>query len=246
MRIRRFVLTSIVAAALPASAANAQYFDVSPFLEQGQLLTGGHDHAGGSYPPPIRIYGYQFADDPLDPYYPTDPGVNQASGVGHLPAGLPLRYSILSRLHDWDGSGSPALGAPTGCVCLTLTMGASTRTLDPASAPQAGSLIQPVASDRSAHRHFVASLFAGPESSNVPADPACLQPPLGIYASSLDLNLADADTIHTSDPSRVLFNNGLSEEDHDALMHHIASSAIPEPGALPFLARTPAMLRRRR
>lgn len=245
----KYLATTVASIALGVSAGAAlaeehAHYDLSPFYENGQLLVGGLDHDGGTIAPPVSVFGYEFGEEPLDPFNPTDPGVNQHAGVGNLPAGAALRYNILSNLIYWDGVSEASWGLPPGATYLDLTMGTTTRTLNGTSGPQVGSLIQSVASNGSVHKHFVSSLFAAPGSSNVPGDAGFLAPADGIYAFQVELTLTPAGgSTLTSDPVWIVFNNGLTEEQHDAAME----SLVPEPTMLSLLG-LPAllMLRRRR
>ncbi len=233
----RLAVTFLIVMGLLSSVsiAAAHHMDIAPFFVDGKLVTGGRDHAGNSTPPPIRVYGYEFGEDPYDPFNPYDPGVNQAAGVGNLPGSGALRYNILSSLLYWDGNDAVALSAPPGDTVLALSMGAAARTLSVFSGPQVGSLIQSVLADGSVHRHFVTSLFASPLDSNIPGDPAYVEPAYGIYAFSLELALTHQGMDYVSEPFWVVFNHGLSEEQHDAAMAHIRSAIVPEPAGLAAL-----------
>jgi hypothetical protein len=227
--------------AMPAMA----HYDVAPYFQNGQLVTGGLDHGGNGVSPTITAYLYDFGEDPYDPYNLNDPGINQAIGVGNLPAGTPLYYTILSSLTYWSGVGEPQFITPPTGTCLNLRMGNTTRTLDDDSGAQPGSLIQSVMADGSLHRHFTSSLFRQAGSSNVPGDSTFQEPVTGIYAFQLELVLSDAGTQYTSNPFWIVLNNGLSEVQHDAA--RAALGAIPEPASLSLLAcGAAALLTRRR
>lgn len=229
-RFAAVVLTASVLAAAGNMAVADTHFDIAPYYQGGTLLTGGLDHAGNHTAPPITVYGLEFGEDPFDPFNPTDPGVNQAGGVGNLPAGAALRYNILSSLRYWDGVGAVVnWTTPPGQTHIDLLMGASSRTITGSTGSQTGALIQAVAGDGSVHKHFVTSLYADDLSSNVPGDIGYLAPTDGIYAFSLELTLTQASTTYVSDPLWVVFNNGLSEAVHGAAMESVA---VPEPASL--------------
>jgi hypothetical protein len=243
LKLRSFILAFVVAMSMTFSYANADdHYDIAPYLIDGKLLTGGLDHSGNSVDPNISVYGFEFGEDAADPYNPSDPGVNQAAGVGNLPSGAPLRYNILSSLLYWDGEGEVNFTQPPTGTIVTLLMGTNSRTLTADSGEQTGSLIQSVASDGSVHKHFTTSLLADAESSNVPGGTGYIVPENGIYAFSLELTMKYNGTTYTSDPLWLVFNNGMSEEVHDAAME----SFVPEPMTLALLAMGGmAMLRRR-
>ncbi len=220
-----------------------EHYDIAPYLVGGQLLTGGLDHDGHHTAPPITVYGFEFGEDPFDPFNPSDPGVNQAAGVGNLPSGAALSYNILSSLLYWDGADPVAFGS-SGDAYISLLMGAQSRTLDADSGAQAGSYIQAVLADGSVHKHFTTSLYAAPGAGNVPGigDLTYVEPAAGIYAFSLELELNDSGTIYTSDPFWAVFNNGLDEHAHHEAMEHL----VPEPASLSLLAMGGVALLRRR
>jgi hypothetical protein len=219
-----------------------EHFDIAPYFQDGELLTGGLDHGGHHTPPQISVYGYEFGEDPFDPFNPSDPGVNQAAGVGGLPASAALSYNILSSLLYWDGSGEVAFGSP-GDAYVSLLMGTQSRILDADSGAQTGSYIQAVLSDGSVHKHFTTSLYAATGAGNVPdIDDPYIEPMAGIYAFSLELVLNDSGTVYTSDPIWAVFNNGLDEHAHHEAMEHL----VPEPASLSLLAMGGVALLRRR
>jgi hypothetical protein len=232
VRISAFALAGLTSLFLAAPAM--AHYDVSPYLQDGQLLTGGLDHAGNAIAPTIDVFPFDFGEDPFDPFNPTDPGVNQKAGVGSLPAGAPLRYNILSSLTYWDGTATPTFITPPTGTYLTLLVGTTSRTLDGTSGPQGGTLIQSVVADGSLHKHFVASLFHNPGASNVPGEPTFIAPADGIYAFQLELTLLEGSTLHTSNPFWVVFNNGLTESQHDVAAASL--STVPEPASLAVMA----------
>jgi hypothetical protein len=243
-KLRSFILASVVTLSITLSFAKADdHYDIAPYLVDGKLQTGGLDHSGNAVDPNLSVYGFEFGEDAADPYNPSDPGVNQAAGVGNLPSGATLRYNILSSLLYWDGEGEVRFTQPPTSTIVTLLMGTNSRTLTADSGEQTGSLIQSVASDGSVHKHFTTSLWADAESSNVPGCTGYIAPENGIYAFSLELTMAYNGTTYTSDPFWLVFNNGMSEDVHGAAME----SFVPEPMTLTLLAMGGmTMFRRRR
>lgn len=206
------------------------HFDIAPYFLGGQLLTGGLDHGGTHTPPTVTVYGYEFGEDSFDPFNPADPGVNQAAGVGNLPAGAGLSYNLLGGLAYWDGAGAVIWTAPATAQ-ITLLVGTQSRTLDGASGPQAGTSIQSVLGDGSVHKHFTTSLRAAPGAENIPGLPGYVEPMPGIYAFPMDLVLTHAGSDYHSNAFWLVFNHGLDETAHEAAMDVL----VPEPASMSLL-----------
>lgn len=218
-----------------AIAVADDHFDIAPYLIDGQLKTGGLTHSGGTGAPPIQVFGYEFGEDAYDPYNATDPGVNQAVGVGSLPEGAAVRYNLLGGLRFWDGTGDVNFTDP-GSALISISMRGVSRTLTGSSGAQAGSLIQSVAAGGAMHEHFLTSLFAASGTSNVLGEANYQAPPEGIYAWNMNLTLANGGTTYTSEPIWIIFNNGLTEQQHGAAIDYVQSSYVPEPAGLAVLA----------
>ena len=224
------IAISAMVVALSAARALAD-FDISPFFQNGQLIVGGLAHTGERIAPPISVFGYDFGEDPYDPFNPSDPGVDQATGVGNLPPGGAVGYNILSSLLYWNGDGTVAFSTP-GQAYINLTLGATT-TLTGTSGPQAGSLIQVIGAGGVMHEHFTTSLYAAPGAGNVPdmGDPTYIAPADGIYTFGMELTLTNGGTVHASNPFWVVWNNNLSEAQGGAAMNALANLVTrPHPG----------------
>jgi hypothetical protein len=237
-------LNSLVLSALTLSIPSIAlaHFDVRPYVSAGQIITGGHDDAAGIDEPVVRVFGYDFGEDPADPFFAQDPGFNAEAGSG-LPAGSQLRFNVLSSLLYWNGSGAVSLIAPP-TESMTFSFGANNRTISGGSGPQSGFSLQTVGSDGSVHRHLNAFLN-GSDGNAVPASVDGVEAPAGVYALALELASSDA-AIASSAPFYLVFNNGLSEEQHDQAIDFIASSIVPEPGLVAVAGLAPLLRRRRR
>jgi hypothetical protein len=194
--------------------ADAAYdYDISPFFVDGELVIGGLDHYTNREDPPVKVFNYEFSDT-YDPYNISDPGINQAAGVGTLPAGGKIRYNILSSLLYWEGQGYVNFTTPPDQTYLTMTVNSVVRTLTGTSGAQTGYLIQTIIDEGNGsflHKHMTTSLYAAPNTSNVPGYPGYEAPPDGIYVYSIELTLTYNSVTYTSDPIWIVWNCGMDD-----------------------------------
>jgi len=206
------------------------HYDIAPYLVDGNLLTGGLDHDGHHTAPTIHAYGYEFGEqelvNPALKYNAADPGVNQAAGVGGLPAGAALQYDIISTLMYWDGTGEPHFGLPGDGSYIT-TGPAGLETVTGTTMPAGGPFgIQNVHSNGSVHYHF---------NTWVKNDGAGVDPADGIYAFQTELVLDDSSgsgSVYTSNPFWIVMNNHADEHAHHEAMEVLG---VPEPGTIGLL-----------
>lgn len=220
-----------------ASAAGA-HEDLVPYELNGKIVTGGHDDVFASNTIERRVFGFDFGEEPSDPYFIGDPGFNNgafAIGVfpnnGLLPASQTLRFSVLSNLQYWDGTGAVTFSpAPLG-VELGLNRGAFTvytsGTGQSGTAPTIGST---GASGR-LHVHLGSLLSTTTDGT----DPAAPNAPDGVYALSFKLSMPGSG-VADSDSLWLVFNNGVSEEQHDSAIEFIEQTLVPEPSAWMLMA----------
>jgi hypothetical protein len=225
------------------------HFDVRPYVTDDTIVTGGHDDGTNQDLPVVRVFGYDFAEDPADPYFAQDPGFNAAAGSG-LPAGSQLSFNLRGPLSYWDGVGSPSFGAFPSEESILFNFGASNRVVTGASGFQTGFNLQTVNADGSIHRHLNSFLW-GSDDNAVPAGPGPwgagdgIQAADGIYLLEMELD-SSSSSIANSLPFWVVFNNGLDEEVHDAAIAHVEETLAPEPNSLALLTLAAAGLLRRR
>ena len=255
VRLASWAMVGITASWLTATAAFA-HFDVVPYSDGSKILTGGHDH--GVSPevtvPSMTVYGYDFNEDPGNPYEIGDPGINNSSsftsGVfvndGLLPAGM-LSFSVYSgsygSLHYWDGTGSPSFSPVTGGVEVTLASTLGSLSIGASTTSGSFDIRNVLAVGPSAgrvHLHLDSTI-----SSGVPD---------GIYALGGVLSTS-ASGVADSDPIYFVYNMNASEESHDdamAFYESLGPTAVPEidpnslGSAFALVAGSLAWLERRR
>jgi hypothetical protein len=227
MKSYALVMTFLFGLVLPA-AALAQHADVRPFVEGNRIHTAGYVDESSTVLPGMRVFGYDFGEDPDQPYFTQDPGFNASAGSG-LPAGSQLLFNITgaaslglpANLSYWDGAGGVAFNATPSGESLTLNFGIQNRVVDDSTAFVSGFSLQTVGATGTIHRHLSAFLNGGSGD-----------PKAGIYLLSLELQSSDS-SIATSQPFFLVYNNGLSEQTHDAAIAWVERNLlVPEPGTL--------------
>src|SRR5688572_5748786 len=95
MKTLRFLFTAAacVCCCFASRVAEAQHADVSTRVSGGRIVTDAFDDSTGTLTPDARVFGYDFREDPLDPYFAGDPGFNAFAGSG-LPSGSQLRFNV--------------------------------------------------------------------------------------------------------------------------------------------------------
>jgi hypothetical protein len=227
---------------LTATAAKG-HDDVVPYELAGKIATGGHDDVLGTDNVVQHVFGYDFGEDPMDPYFIGDPGINNgtfAIGVypndGLLPTNFTLGFNVLTNLLYWDGAGIAAFGAAPADVALGLNRGSNTVLVS--GAGQSGT-VPTIGSTGAAGRIHVhlASLLNFTDGT----DPTAPNAPDGIYVVGLELKLPGSG-LANSDPIYFVYNNGLDEEVHDEAIGWVETNLVPEPATWVMAAAALAIL----
>ena len=238
------VLVGAAGAALSVAAAASadelhEHVDISPYIVDGQIVTGGYDHASGSAELEVRrVYGVELGEDglPGNESYANDPGINAVAGSGFGGSILPgLR--ILGPLSYWDGRGAAVtFTAPAADTQLQLSFGpAQVRT-----ATGTSGTLDPIMLS-STHGH-ISSLLT--DSSGTFND-GITDPAEGIYLLEAQV-VASSGSIEASDPIFLVYNFGgeAFETAHEAAIDYAAQTLVPEPTSALLLAAVGGMLLR--
>ena len=179
-----------------ASAQTIIDGDVLPGILNNKVFTGAHLDATGADIPNVRVFGYAFQTDPLDPYFTQDPGFN--APAGNLPAATAFAFNIQSGLTYWNGAGPVTFSATPHAEKFLFTLGAASRTITGTTAAQSGFLIGNVAANGALHKHLNAFL-QGSDMTTTPTN--------GVYMNRVTLTDSGAG-IADSDPIYLLYDNG--------------------------------------
>jgi hypothetical protein len=224
--------------AIAGASSALAHEDVVPYALGGKIVTGGHDDVLGTDNITQQVFGYDFGEDPLDPYFIGDPGFNNgafAIGVypnnGLLPANFTLGFSVLTNLQFWDGTGSVSFAPALAGIDLGINRGSNT--VHFSGSGQSGTVptIGSTGAAGRVHVH-VASLLNAADGTN----PNLPNAPDGIYLIGLDLAMAGSE-LANSDPIYFVYNNGLDEEVHDLAMEEVQENlVVPEPSTWAIMA----------
>jgi len=220
--------------------ATAQHADIRPDVENGRIVTSGFVDATSETLPDLRVFGYDFQEDPLDPYFAADPGINASSSA--LPVGSQLSFNILDgmafglpgNLSYWNGAGSVNFGTVPSGESLRLNFGAQSRTAGSAGGEIGGFAISAIGLSGSIHRHLN-SFLEGADGNSTPGDGVVAAN--GIYLLPIELSSSET-SIADSLPLFLVYNNGLTEAVHDQTIDWVEQNLVPEPpaNALAFVA----------
>jgi hypothetical protein len=231
-------LKLFLASLVIASATNAfAHDDIVPYSFNGKIQTGGHDDGTNSSTLSQRVFGYDFGEEPTDPFFIGGPGFNNGAfaaglfpGNGLLTSGKTLAFDVSTFLQYWDGTGPVNFSTAPALVSLGLQRGSAQGIVDgthfiDATFPTVSSTDQ-VAPGR-VHQHISSLLYFDGSTDHL--DPAG-NAPNGIYMIGMQLKFTD-NSITPSDPIYLIYNNGLSEALHDEAIDFVKSNIVPEPGS---------------
>ncbi len=236
MRIWTLTL-ALLLAVTAATAARAQHADVVPYAFGGKIVAGSHNDVTLEDNLESRVFGYDFGEDPGDPYFIGDPGFNNgafAIGIfpndGLLPAGFTLGFDVVTNLQYWDGAGAVNFAAAPLDVSLGLQRGSNT--VEVSGIGQSGTVptIGSTGATGRVHVHLSSLL-----NSTDGIDPLLPNAADGIYMLGMTLKLPGSG-LEDSDVLYFVYNNGLDEEEHDLAMDWVQNTlVVPEPSSVILL-----------
>jgi hypothetical protein len=250
MRLMHWTFSLLIAAT--GGVVALAHDDVVPYALNGKIVTGGHDDVLATDTITQQVFGYDFGEDPLDPYFIGDPGINNgAFGVGLypndglLPANFTLGFDVVTNLQYWDGVGGASFVPAPADVSLGLARGSFEILVDAVGQTGTAPTIASTGATGRVHQHLESTLnYLGSFSPTAPNAPD------GVYLVGLTLTLPGSG-LADSDPIYLVYNNGLDEQIHDEAIDWVQAQLVPEPStwllaALGGSAAAIARLRRRR
>ena len=232
----RIVTTTLFVAVLAIPGIVDAHDDVVPYSDLTKLLTGGHSDLGGTTSVVQLVFGYDFGEDPLDPWVIGDPGFNNSgpftdsfANSGALPATGNLTLSVYGgsygSLHYWNGVGSPAFAPVTDGTEIILDSG--TPFLRIGGSTTSGSMSIGAIGTGRIHKHADSLIGSGGSGANFDTPGAAN----GFYAFGATLSVPGSGLL-ASDPIYMVYNVGMSEALHDEAIDFYSVQVVPEPSSL--------------
>ncbi len=221
MRTHAIALMSAALVASPALASedhdHEHEGDVYLVIENDQIVTGILDE--GIFETE-RVFGVEFGE--ILPGVADEPGFDNAEGT--FAAGSEIAANFLSELTVWNGS-----GLDSATESLIFEFGPASFTSSTGFVPGIGI---PVEDNGEWHNHYdmlISDALA-----------------IGVYVMELEL-VSTQTGLAGSDSFWFVFNNGDTEENHDAAIDYVETVLVPTPAAATmFAVAGVSILRRRR
>jgi hypothetical protein len=199
-RSRSIAAASLVAAAftgvLSADEGKEPHLDIWVRVAGDAIVTGSITEGDPGEPVSEheRIFGAELGEDPVFPFSAVEPGFQILAGK--QTAGATFAFDFTGPVLRWDGAGFLAAGD-----AMQLGFGPAEATSGTTAAPGFAFATEP---DGSLHDHFDYTLIG----------PGGVDPTEGIYVLQLAFR-GESPARAASEPCYVVFNLGLSEEDHE-------------------------------
>lgn len=242
--MRTALITAAALAAVVAGPALAggEEFDVSPEVVGGKIVTNAFQDALAIEVKNVRVFAFEFGEDPLDPYFLEDPGFHPLAGSGFTPGSL-VGFNLIAPLQFWDGAGTPAFSTTPAGETMSLAFGSSSVIAGGSVPSPAGFNFGLIDPNGEFDDHLNTSLLNGTLAT----------PTEGIYLLSMVVTSSDTSLI-PSEPIYLLFANGELEEQLDGAREFVRDTfapdtnlpVVPEPSALGLLAGAAILGLRRR
>lgn len=232
--------SSVLAVGLLSNVTLAAHVDIRAYVQNGAIAFGSSELVGSTVMPlsdDQRAFGAEFGeDDPAQPFMTEEPGFLSEDGAFPGGSGQWLGFNARAGAAFWNGAGF--VGVPAS-ESLQITVGS--QSVNVANGPAGGFNFAQIGVGGGLHQHMTFELL-GADGNPIPGDG--IEPSLGIYLLELELTTTMGN-VASSAPMWVVFNNGDSEENHEAAVAWAERNLVPEPTGVLLLAAG-TMLRRRR
>lgn len=221
MKIGLKISFTVALIAPTASAGNfAADSDAELEVVSNRIVTNAHNDLTGEVTSDVRVFAYSFGEDPLDPFFLSDPGFGSETGSG-LPQGSQVNFDVLTSLRFWNGSGPMSFASTAGGDFIRFNRAITNVDVSGTSAAQSGFPIANVAAGGTMHAHLNTYLMNADSFAS---------PSEGIYLLAIDVGVSSGG-IARSLPTYLLFNNGVTQAKFEDAMQYVAT---PLPGDANF------------
>lgn len=190
-----------------SALAEEEHFDVWLTLSGGSLVTGAITEDGLTTVDGVRVFGAELGE--ILPNFSAEPGMQGLGGT--FAAGDRFGITIRRAVRAWNGSDFTTVSASR----FQLDFGPQTM-VSPTSDLLVGGIELAADSAGGIHDHPTFTL---------------LDPAGGIFLLELSLSSIGG-TYGTTEPFWIVFNNGESEEAHEASIQWVNDNLVPTPGVL--------------
>jgi hypothetical protein len=239
--MKNVCITVVVVVAVFSKIASAEHVDVRAYVQNARIAVGSSELVGSTVVPlsdEQRVFGTELGeDDPGQPFMTEDPGFLSEDGAFPGGSGQWLGFNARAGLAVWNGSGFA--GTPAS-ESLQITVGSQSVNVAGGAVP--GFNFAQIDSGGGLHQHMTFELL-GADGNPIPGDG--VEPTTGVYMLELELTTTMSG-IAASLPVWMVYNNGDTEENHDAAIEWVESNLVPEPVSALMLSAGAILVFRRR
>lgn len=208
------------------------HLDIGLSVQNAQIVTGVFvldDDGQTVVSPGTRVWGGQYQQNPLDPFFTDDPGFGAVSGSGLVQGGT-IGFDVLDDLKYWNGTGTIAFGPVPASEQIRIRLGGQSRFVGTGTGFQAGFNLQTVGAGGTVHVH-PSFFLLGADGNAVPASQDGVEATPGIYLLTLRVRTSTAG-ISPSAPLYIVLQNGAPPCAHCTALNYVGSQlAIDRPRA---------------
>jgi hypothetical protein len=195
-----------LAAGLAGSVmAEEEHFDVWLSISGGNLVTGAITEDGSATVSGVRVFGAELGE--VLPDFSAEPGIQGIDGT--FGAGERFGIRILKAVRAWNGASFSSIASSR----FQLDFGPQ-QMVSPIADEVVGGMELAADSEGGIHDHPTFTL---------------LDPTSGIFLLELDV-VSIGDVYGATQPFWIVFNNGASEEEHEASIEWVNENLVPTPG----------------
>jgi hypothetical protein len=196
----------VMAAGLAGSVlAEEEHFDVWLTLSGGNLVTGAITEDGLTTVGGVRVFGAELGE--VLPDFSAEPGIQGIDGT--FGAGERFGIRILKAVRSWNGSDFSTVSGSR----FQLDFGPQ-QIVSPIADAVVGGMELAADDEGGIHDHPTFTL---------------LDPTSGIFLLELDV-VSIGDVYGATQPFWIVFNNGATEEEHEASIDWVNENLVPTPG----------------